>query len=219
MAKRLLLSLLFLLSLAAPAQTWQLEVGGGLATQYGSARSVGAYKIGVGYEYELDLHWTVTPSLAFYGKGFKSPDRMVPVLDDNGEPVYDEEGNPAQSRMSRSTSAEYVELPVLFRYYWRVGESRYVVLGAGPYIAVGVHGKVKTKGDAEQAGSEKLYYNSKTFSADGVRRFDAGVQAFAGYQFATGLILGVEADFGLVRFSTDGGRNLSGLVSLAYRFD
>ena len=78
---------------------------------------------------------------------------------------------------------------------------------------------MKTKGDAEQTGSEKLYYNSKTFSADGVRRFDAGVQAFAGYQFATGLILGVEADFGLVRFSTDGGRNLSGLVSLAYRFD
>lgn len=219
MMKRILTLMISLLALAAQAQTWQLEVGGGLSSQYGSARPVGAYKIGVGYEYELDLHWTVTPSLVFYGKGFKSPDTMVPVLDDNGDPVYDEEGNPAQSVMSRSTSAEYIELPVLFRYYWRVGESRYVVFGAGPYLAVGIHGKVKTRGDAEQAGSEKLYYDSKTFKADGVHRFDAGIQGFAGYQFPNGLILGLEADFGLTRFSTSGGRNVSGLVSLAYRFD
>ena len=32
------------------------------------------------------------------------------------------------------------------------------------------------------------------------------------------ITLGVEADFGLVPFTSGGGRNLSGLVSLSYRF-
>lgn len=219
MAKRILLPILFLLALGAHAQHWQLKFGGGLSSQYGAARSVGAYKIGVGYEYEFDQRWTVAPSLVFYGKGFKDTDRLVAVIDDDGAPLYDEEGNPVYSRMSRSTSANYIELPLLFSYYWRTGPSRYVVLSAGPYAAVGLFGKVKTKGDGEQLGSDKLYYDGDAFGGDGLRRFDAGVQAFAGYQFATGLTLGVEADFGLTRTSADGGRTVTGLVSLTYRFD
>ena len=175
MAKRILLPILFLLALGAHAQHWQLKFGGGLSSQYGAARSVGAYKIGVGYEYEFDQRWTVAPSLVFYGKGFKDPDRLVAVIDDDGAPLYDEEGNPVYSRMSRSTSANYIELPLLFSYYWRKGPSRYVVLSAGPYAAVGLFGKVKTKGDGEQLGSDKLYYDGDAFGGDGLRRFDAGV--------------------------------------------
>lgn len=201
------------------AQYLKLKIGGGLASQYGDAKVVGAYKIGIGYEYEFDQHWTFTPSLVFYGKGWKDPDVDVPVVDDNGQPRYDEAGNRLYSRMSRSVAADYVEIPLLFSYYYRTGEGRYLVFGAGPYAAVGVAGKAKVKGNGERIGSEKLYYDGNTFSEEGAHRFDAGVQGLVGYQFPSGLTLGVEADFGLLRFKTDGGRNVSALISLSYKFD
>ena len=75
------------------------------------------------------------------------------------------------------------------------------------------------KGDAEREGAEKLYVEQKTFDVDGIHRFDAGVQAAVAYQFTDNLVLGVEADFGLLPFSRNGGRNVSGLITLSYRFD
>ncbi len=216
----LLAALLFLapLSVALHAQNVKLHVGGGLSTQQGGAKVVGAYKIGVGYEYEFNQSWTITPSLVFYGKGWKDKEKNVPVVDDNGRPQLNEAGEQVYSLMSRSTSANYVELPVLLSYYHRMGESRYLVFSAGPYVAVGVGGKVKTKGDGQRIGSEKLFYEDSTFGNGGLRRFDAGAQVFAGYQFSMGITLGVEADWGLLHTQSNGERNFSALLSLSYAF-
>ncbi len=150
--KRMLLMLLPLLCLAGTgavhAQKWQLKVGGGLASQGVHNRVVGAYKIGVAYEYEFDQHWTFSPGLMFYGKGWRTPDESVACVDDDGNPMLNEAGQQVYSLMSRSASANYVEVPLLFNYYYRLAESRYVVLSAGPYVAFGVAGKIKTKGTA-----------------------------------------------------------------------
>ena len=96
-------------------------------------RVVGAYKIGVAYEYEFDQHWTFSPGLMFYGKGWRTPDESVACVDDDGNPMLNESGQQVYSLMSRSASANYVEVPLLFNYYYRLAESRYVVLSAGPY--------------------------------------------------------------------------------------
>ncbi len=200
------------------AQHLKLTFGGGLATQSGDAKSVGAYKLGLGYEYEFDQHWSVTPGLVFVGKGWKDPNKMVPVIDDEGNPMLDDDGKQVYSLMGRSTSANYIEVPILISYYHRLGESKYVVFSAGPYAALGLTGKVKTKGDGEQMGSAKLFYEGNTFDEEGARRFDAGIQAFVGYQFPAGFTLGLEADFGLCRFKKGGYRNISGLISLSYSF-
>lgn len=214
-----LCALLMLAATPASAQHLMLKAGGGLAKQFGDSKPVGAFKIGLGYEYEFDQHWTLTPSLLFYGKGWKAPDVQVQVIDDETlEPAIDENGNPLMSTKSVSSSANYVELPVILSYYFRTGEDRYIVLGAGPYAAVGVAGKTKTKGDGQRIGSEKLFYKENTFE-NGALRFDAGIQAYGGYQFPSGLIVGIEADFGMVKFRADGQRNLAALVSLTYRFD
>lgn len=210
---------LLLLPATASAQSVKFNVGGGLGTQYGDARVVGAYKIGVGYEYEFDQHWTITPGIAFYGKGWKDADQQVHLTDNEGNAVYDEHGDPVYSIMSRSTSANYLEIPILFSYYYRLSESRYLVVSAGPYVACGLFGKVKTKGDTDRTGSEKYYYENNTFGSGGMRRFDAGAQALVGYQFPSGLTLGLEADFGMVRTCSDGGRNFSALISLSYKLD
>lgn len=214
----IILLLCGLSALGLQAQNLQFRVGGGLASHYGKAQNVGAFKVGLGYEFEFDQHWTLTPSLAVYGKGWKDPNQLVYVFDDAGNQLFDEEtGEPLQGVRSRSASQNYVQLPVLLSYYWRMGESRYVVMAVGPYVAYGVSGKQKTKGDTEQPGAQKLYYERKTFSEPGTHRFDAGIEAFAGYQFPSGLTLGLEADFGLAKFNRSGRRNISALLSLGYR--
>lgn len=202
-----------------PAQNLLLRLGGGLASQGTDARPVGAFQIGVGYEYEFDQHWTFAPSLVFYGKGWKEKDRLVPVLDDNGAPVTGDDGEPAQSIMDRSATANYLALPLAFNYYLRTGTSGYVVLTAGPYVACGLGGKLKTRGDAREPGSRKMYYEDKTFDSAGARRFDAGITFGAGYQFRGGITVGLQGDFALTRFADGGGRNRSGLITLAYNFD
>lgn len=212
----LLLSLL-LLPLAGQAQNLQFKFGGGLSSHYGKAEAVGAFKIGVGYELELSQHWTFTPGLAVYGKGWKDPNATVFVYDDEGNQLFDEEtGEPLTGIMSRSATKNYLELPLLVSYYLRTGESRYVIFSAGPYVAYGVSGKQKTKGDTERPGAERFYYEKKTFKEAGTHRFDCGLQAMVGYQFPMGITLGLEGDFGLTKFNAQGNRNLSGLISIAY---
>lgn len=212
------LLLLLAAALSAPAQNFLIKAGGGLATRYGADRAVGAYKIGLGYEVEFDQHWTLTPQLLFYGKGWEDPDRRVAVINDDGTPMLDDEGNRAYSTMNRSTSALYVELPLMLGYYVRLAPSRYLLFAAGPYAAVGVGGKEDTRGDGSRIGPDKLHYSRTTFGAAGVRRFDAGLQTFAGYQFGSGITAGVEADWGMVKTRRTGGRTLSGLLSLSYKF-
>lgn len=203
---------------AASAQTLQIKAGGGFASQFSDKKVVGAFKIGIGYEYEFDQHWTINPSLALQGKGWKDKDVFVHDLDESGKPKEDDNGNPIMSRMARSTTANYLEMPVLFNYYLRVGEKRYVVVGAGPYVACGLWGKEETKGDGRRQGAEKLYYDEDTFDKAGSHRFDAGIQTTLGYQTPMGITLGLEADFGLAKVASRSGRNVSGLVFLTYNF-
>jgi len=213
------LSIPFVFSAAVSvmAQNVHFKFGGGLASHYRSAQVVGAYKIGVGYEIELDQHFTFTPSIEFYGKGWKDPNAIVAKLDGNGEQLYDEDGTPLTGIMSRTATQNYLEVPLLFSYYVRTGESRYFVFGLGLYAAYGVSGKQKTKGDTTQPDASRFYYEKKTFKEPGGHRFDCGLQVVIGYQFPSGVTVGLEGDFGLAKFNTVGDRNVSGLISIGYK--
>lgn len=219
MIRKLFLLAAILCCGVASAQNVQFKIGGGLASHYRDAEVVGAFKVGVGYEIEIDQRWSFIPTLEFYGKGWKDPDENVFVFDDKGEQLFDKEtGEPLVGIRSRSASQNYIQFPMLFSYYLRTGEARYVVFSAGPYFACGISGKQKTKGDTESEGSKKLYYESKTFKEPGTHRFDMGIQTRVAYQFASGMSIGLEADFGLAKFNSAGDRNISGLISLGYTF-
>lgn len=210
--------LFFLLASAASAQSVHFKLGGGLSSHYGSAKAVGAFKIGLGYELELGQHLTFTPSFEVYGKGWKDPNEEVFVYDEEThEPIFNEDGSPRKGIMSRSATQNYFEVPLLFSYYFRTGESRYVVLTAGPYVAYGINGKQKTKGDTQQSGADRYYYENKTFKEAGTHRFDCGIQTFLGYQFPSSITVGVEADWGIAKFNTAGKRNVSALISIGYK--
>lgn len=203
----------------AVAQNLHFKIGGGLSSHYGrSSQVVGAFKIGLGYEIELSQHWAFTPSLEVYGKGWKDPNEEVFVFDDEThDQLFNEDGTPMKGIMSRSATQNYIEVPLLFSYFIRTGEARYVVLTAGPYVAYGVSGKQKTKGDTQQSGGERYFYERKTFNEPGTHRFDYGVQTFVGYQFPTSFTIGLEADWGVGKFSSTGKRNVSALISLGYK--
>ena len=216
---RKILFLLFFIPVATYAQNLHLKFGGGFSSHYGRAQVVGAFKLGLGYEIEFNQHWSFTPSLEVYGKGWKDPNETVFVFDREGNQMFDEEtGKPLLGIKNRTATQNYIEVPLLFSYYWRMGESRYVVLSAGPYVAYGVGGKQKTKGDTEQSGVERYFYENKTFDEPGTHRFDYGVQTFVGYQFPSSITVGVEADWGIGKFNASGSRNVSALVSLGYKF-
>lgn len=219
MIRKILFLVAVFLGCTASAQNVQFKIGGGLASHYSGAEVVGAFKVGVGYEIEIDQKWSFVPGLEFYGKGWKDPDERVFVFDDEGNQLFDEEtGEPLTGIRSRSASQNYISFPLLFSYYLRTGEARYVVFSAGPYLACGISGKQKTKGDTESEGAHKLYYESKTFKEPGAHRFDMGFQTRVAYQFASGMSIGLEADFGLTKFNRAGDRNVSGLISLGYTF-
>ena len=217
--KNYLLLLLLALPLAVKAQNVHFKIGGGLSSHYGSSSQViGAFKIGVGYELELSQKLTFTPGIEMYGKGWKDPNATVFCFDDQGKPLYnDETGEPLTGIMNRSATQNYLEVPLLFSYFLRTGESRYVVFSAGPYVAYGISGKQKTKGDQHQQGVNRFYYENKTFDEPSTHRFDWGVQTFIGYQFSTSFTIGLEADWGVAKFTDNGKRNVSVLISLGYK--
>lgn len=207
--------------LAAPAARAQFviaKVGGGLSKTYSSTRVVGSYKLGLAYEYEVGGNWSLEAGAYYHGKGYKEHNEWVPLTDEQGQPVMDEAGQPRYGKMNRSVSAQYVAVPVLAHYYMPVADRKYVVWSFGPYLAVGVGGKDKYRGDATQTDiSARYYHDDHTFSVSGTHRFDVGAEVGVGYQWMQQLTVGLEADLGLLRLRP-GRRNVGALVTLAYRF-
>ena len=84
--------------------------------------------------------------------------------------------------------------------------------GLGPYVAYGIGGKAKFAG-----GSESV------FTADGYKRFDAGVHFLGEYRFNTGLSVGIGYDLGLFDKSKDPSdytsRNRTMMFEVGYSLD
>lgn len=219
--KRTLIALLGMAAaLSLYGQNLILEAGGGLARQMsGSTHNVGAYKLGLGLEFELGQTWAIEPALVYYGKGWREKDETIIYRDDNGDPILDEDTEEPLTGTRRTTySAGYVELPVLIHYYLRTAEAQYLKFSAGPYVACGVSGKMKVQGDADRQGSDKLFYDASTFSQPGIKRWDAGVQLRLSYQANRNISVGVETDLGLVRNTPHDRRNCTAMISLAWHF-
>lgn len=222
-----------LLAATAHAQRLYFKVGAGITTHIGkdNARPQAGIKGGLGYEIEFDQHWTFSPSLSYFGKGWKDRNVYTTVLDAAGQVVLDENGNPRQSLTSVSASPNYIELALPFYYYFRISQGQYIYLGAGPYAALGVAGRLSVKGDGAAVEAAKYYYDSSVFDrVTKFRRFDAGLQFGTGYQMTSGIRVGLEADLGIVDFNGKGAlnilgnprnpaRNFTALVTLAYHFD
>jgi len=108
----------------------------------------------------------------------------------------------------------YVEVPVNFIYKPELGTGR-MVLGFGPYAAYAVGGKTKDPDTDIEFGDQ--YPETK--------RFDAGANLLAGYEFSNRLSFQLNAGLGLVNINNRADddtksktKNTGFGVSLGYRF-
>lgn len=157
--------------------------------------------------------------------------RFADLLDANGQPILGPDnkplkGDPMYSMMHRSYTANYLQLDVPVNYYIRLGESRYITLTAGPWLAYGIAGKRTTEGDGTQALGRKVRYTDPTFGLDGAHRFDCGLKAGVGYQFPSSLTFNIEGELGLLTtnkatpdFGNRSGRNAALMLTLSYKLN
>ncbi|MBO5699216.1 MAG: PorT family protein [Bacteroidaceae bacterium] len=200
------------------AQNWQFKVGLGWATLQPDLDPVGSWTIGAGYEWEFNQHWTFTTSLQYAGRGWELPNEQVLLKDEAGAPLLDPEtGDPLYGWKNTSATAYYVELPIMLNYYHRVGERKYIVASAGPYLALGVGGKTKIKGDTDQQGANRMYYDFSTFSAPNTHRFDIGGRFALGFQFANNITTTVELSHGITQTAYNA-RNAALTLNFGYTF-
>lgn len=119
----------------------------------------------------------------------------------------------------------YIEVPVNFVYKPILGSGN-MLLGFGPYVGFGISGKIKapdgTKRDID-FGSAYNAANPATY----FKRFDAGGNLLAGYEFASKLSFQLNAQLGLANINKENPgntndktrwRNTGFGVSAGYRF-
>ncbi len=128
------------------------------------------------------------------------------------------------------TTLNYVDIPVNFIYKPILGTGN-LVLGAGPYLGIGVGGKTKFSNAGNTAAIEQDVvftndYNTNTPLVPQFSKLDAGANFLAGYEFANKLSLNLKAQLGLKNINPDTNnsddetslKNTGFGVSLGYRF-
>jgi hypothetical protein len=166
------------------------------------AKMLSSFQVGLIGDFPLASVLYLQPGLLFTGKGTKT-----------------QSGDPSSSRYSKATTNPYyIELPVNFVFKTPVGsgshasENRFFV-GAGPYLAAGVSGKIKNEGNVGPVA----YHNERNieFSNDDpttldydegagfgiMKRFDYGLNGTAGLEGKT-LVLSVNYGFGLAKLQS-----------------
>ena len=116
----------------------------------------------------------------------------------------------------------YLEVPVRVGYKYAVNDDFALFGSAGPYVAVGLFGKMKAKVDGSIADIAGLDGNSESadiFGDDGMKRFDFGLGLKAGVEFSKKYQVAISYDFGLVEVAKDlGMKNRNLMISLGYMF-
>jgi hypothetical protein len=114
----------------------------------------------------------------------------------------------------------YVEIPLNFVYKPILGSGN-MLLGFGPYVGIGVGGKVESNGQSADIKFNNDY--DVNDDAPQLKRIDAGGNLLAGYEFANKLSVQLNAQLGLLKINPKPYENTSlkntgfGL-SLGYKF-
>jgi len=120
------------------------------------------------------------------------------------------------------TKLSYIEVPLNFVYKPVLGTGN-MLLGFGPYVAFGLDGKVDNNGVDTDIDFVSDYESNN--SSPQFKRFDAGANFLAGYEFANKFSFQLNAQLGLVNINPEISssdktklRNTGFGVSLGYRF-
>lgn len=204
MKKLYLLVLCVLSAMLVNAQRpmWNVKLGLGASSWmgdgFGSSKSLFNQRIGVGVDIPLTGWVSFQTGLNWTSKGAK----------------YSLVGDTKQT-----VNQNYFEMPILAAFHIGTPKNFDVVIAGGGYIGYGIVGKTEQK--ADDVTSSWATFNDACVSHvkiwDGLRRFDAGIQAGINLDFRHYLV-GVEGEFGLARMWKDGPRNLAIFATVGYKF-
>lgn len=148
----------------------------------------------------------IQPSLMYEGKG--------------GKESVEFEGLKQEGKVR----LHYVTLPVdfLFKPEMPSGSGAWII-GVGPYVGYGISGKIKTSGDLDDDEDNASFDPFKKDPDALYKRFDAGANVQLGYEMASGLNIGLNANLGLINVFNHGDsdnsvRNTNFGVTLGYTF-
>ena len=120
--------------------------------------------------------------------------------------LYSTKGAKTKSETSNSTtSINYLEMPLNMVYKTACGNG-FFMAGAGPYVAYGIGGKVKTTGDSPTIESKIEFKNTieltDPLDVPFYKAFDAGASAFVGYEMANGVFCQLNMQLGLLKINS-----------------
>lgn len=131
-----------------------------------------------------------------------------------------------------TTRISYVELPLHLLFRPEIGNG-HVLVGFGPYVAFGIAGTQNVDYDGIPAFEQKIKFKNEITMSEYwdmdyayYRRFDAGADIFAGYEFDMGLFVQLNAQLGLLNMmpviedneSNANLKNTGFSLSLGYNF-
>ena len=157
-----------------------------------STKTLPAFHAGVIADISLSENFSLQPGLFYSAKGAKV-EQIIPGIADEAVKVVS------------TAHLNYLELPVNFLYKHELGPGK-IFAGAGPYLAYGINGKIKTVYDSDvfmDKDSDVKFKNKQHDSANVayVKPFDAGANFIAGYEFKMGLVFSVNYSLGLINTS------------------
>jgi len=193
-----------LLTAASYAQKARVQVGVNLANvsvtdngRVDDANMLTSFHVGIVGDFPIGPTVAFQPGILYTGKGSK-----VESGDPNGANYFKQTTNPF-----------YFEVPANFVFKFPFATESHAFIGAGPYLGIGVSGKVTTEGKAFNIAfnSEKSVvfsdddpttFNQEEGTGLGVmKRFDYGVNGTAGIA-GKSLVLGVNYGLGLAKLQS-----------------
>lgn len=140
------------------------------------------YTLGVGIDLPVATSFSVQSGLMFTGKGAKKGDLKATPC--------------------------YLDIPILAAYKMPIADDVNFVVNAGPYIGIGLGGKVKYDD-----------LKSDYFGDDGAKRFDLGLQYGVGAEFGDHILLNLSGQYGFISpFEDSDEKNLGFFLTVGYRF-
>ncbi len=161
------------------------------------AKALTSFHVGLTGDFSITSFLSVQPGILFTGKGSKT-----------------QQGQPSDASYYRATTNPYyIEIPVNLVFKAPLGDNAKFFAGAGPYLGIGVAGKVEREGkifgaqfesedDIEFSNDDPSTFDYEEGAGFGImKRFDYGINGLAGIE-GKSVMLGVNYGLGLAKLQS-----------------
>lgn len=158
------------------------------------------YSVGVGMDYAITDMWAFQTGLNFTSKGCKE---SVEGVKAKFNPVY-------------------LDIPLLAAVKLPISEGNTFVINAGPYVGVGLGGKMTVEDGGGEVGT-KLFKKIDGGDEAMMNRFAVGLQYGVGFELGYRYLLNLTGQYGFTNMIKDSwvdenNKNLAFLITVGYRF-